>query len=39
VKVAYFRFSATKQDFVIADDVPERHLSDIESLILRSDLI
>ncbi len=31
-------FSATKVDVIVADDVPERHLSDIEALITASDL-
>jgi hypothetical protein len=31
-------FSATKLDVVVGDDVPERHLSDIESLVQESEL-
>jgi uncharacterized protein (TIGR00299 family) protein len=31
-------FSATKVDVVVADDVPERHLPDIEAIVQKSDL-
>jgi uncharacterized protein (TIGR00299 family) protein len=31
-------FSATKVDVMVADDVPERHLPDIEAIVLESDL-
>jgi len=31
-------FSATKLDIVVADDVPERHLSDIEEIVQQSQL-
>ena len=31
-------FAATKVDVIVADDVPERHLADIEAIVLDSDL-
>jgi uncharacterized protein (TIGR00299 family) protein len=37
-RVAKNAFAATKVDVIVADDVPERHLADIEAIVMDSDL-
>ena len=37
-RVAKNGFSATKVDVIVADDVPERRLSDIEAVVTKSDI-
>lgn len=37
-RVAKHAFSATKVDVLVADDVPERHLAEIEAIVNKSDL-
>jgi uncharacterized protein (TIGR00299 family) protein len=38
-RVAKNAFAATKIDVIVADDVPERHLADIEAIVMDSDLV
>ncbi len=37
-RVAKNAFAATKVDVIVADDVPERHLANIEAIVMNSDL-